>query len=180
MDNITTNGSYLNATLENKSGPLLHAHVINYVLLLLSLVIALMELVAVSVLQRCNRIPACSRIFSMSYFLSDAVGSLVFAVHQVMIFIFGLNDDIVLNSRIVLVGTMMAVSWASVAFMSLDRVVAIKINLKYNLYSSKFKIYLLVSFIWIVNIAIIAVAIVIGLRYNCISEYPVCDLWKIS
>ena len=177
MANVTSNSSVLNAP-PDKFGTLLYAF--NYASLFVSLVIIFLELVAVFLLQRCKKVPAFSRILSTSFILGDAAGALVFAIHQIIIFIFGINNDTMLSSRVLSVGAMLTVCWASVAFMSIERVVALKINIKYNLYTSKLRIYLLVSFIWIVNILIVTVAVITGFHFHCNLENDVCDIWESS
>jgi hypothetical protein len=145
-----------------------------------SLVIIILEFVAVFVLQRCRRIPSCSRVLSTSFILSDAAGACTFAVHQITIFIVGIKNDVIFNSRILTVGAMLTVSWASVATMSLERVIALKMNIKYNLNSSKLRIYLIISLIWSVNIVVVVAAIVMGFYFHCVSENATCDLWEAT
>jgi hypothetical protein len=116
----------------------------------------------------------------MNFVLSDAIGSFIFAVHQIIISVLDDQNDVILNSRVLSVGAIFTVSCASVAAMSLERVIALKMNLKYNLNSSKLRIYLIISLIWIVNIVIVVAAIALGFYYNCFSNYTICDIWEAS
>ncbi|XP_045206692.2 uncharacterized protein LOC123558921 [Mercenaria mercenaria] len=177
MDNATSGDMDSNTTSDN-FGPLLF--VLNYSTLFVSIVIIFCEIAAVFILQRCKRMLPSSRILSTSFILSDAAGAFLFAIHQILILVCGINNDVTHNSRILAVGTMLTVSWASVASMSLERVIALKVNIKYNINASKLKIYLLVSFIWMANVLIVTVAFLLGFQHHCSSALGICDLWKAS
>lgn len=173
MDNST--GSRISPTT---FGPVIL--VCNYGALIVSLIIIICEIGALAVLRKCKRMPYCSRVLSSCFILSDAAGALVFTVHQIIIFVFGFNNDLTHTSRTLVVATMLSVSWSSVAAMSIERVVALQANIKYTMGFNKSRVHLMASLLWLVHVLLAVVVISVGFKQHCGWKILSCDIWEAS
>ena len=87
--------------------------------------------VALVVLMRCKRIPFQTKYISISVISSDALGAFVLIVYEVVTYIFGVNTDVTQKLKGVTVGMVYGVNWCSLTFLSVDRAIALKANLRY-------------------------------------------------
>jgi len=104
---------------------------LNMVIVVIATTVVVGNGVAVVVLMRCTRIPFQTKYISISLISSDALGAFVLIVNQVVIFMFGVSTDLTHSLRNVTVGMVHGVNWCSVTFLSVDRAIAMKANLRY-------------------------------------------------
>ena len=105
---------------------------LNLVIVVIATVVVVANGVAVVVLMRCTRIPFQTKYISISLITSDALVAFVLIVYQVEIFMFDANTDVTQSLRDVTVGMVHGVNWCSLTFLSVDRAIALKANLRYT------------------------------------------------
>lgn len=140
---------------------------LGYITFMTSLVIAICQSFAIGILYKCKRIPLNVKILSISFVTSELVGAVVFVVHQFIIYSLDINNDITQTSRTIFVGMLLTVSWASVASLTIERLVALNMSLKYN--RSKHHLYtiLIVVLTWCVHIIVIVTLSIVLLKSQC-------------
>lgn len=176
-DTFTSNSS----KTENLFGPTFVAA--NYVLLTVSVVIIVSDVIAARILSQCKRIPRHCKQLSVSFVLSDAVGSAVFLLHQIVIFVFdgfGIDYEILNTSRIGSVAIFHMTASASVALLTLERVFALKANLKYSLLLTKINIDLLITLLWLIHILLPVIYVTVSYFTKCYGNVRHCNVWKVT
>jgi hypothetical protein len=152
----------------------------NYAIAVVNVVILLSDVIAVKVLQLCKRMPQVSRRLSISYFLSDASANLLFLIHQFIMYFIGINNDITNNSRIISASTGYMISSACIAALALERVFALKMNLRYSQNHHKIT-YLAIILIWFVHVCSSCLLIAFGLKHYCSAwKFSKCDMWEAT
>lgn len=180
---LTMSQQYMDNSTDSRVSPTTFGPVVlvcNYGTLIVSIIIIICEIGALGVLRKCKRMPYCSRVLSSCFILSDAAGALVFTIHQIIIFVFGINNDMTHTSRTLVVATMLSVSWASVAAMSIERAVALKANIKYTMGFIKTRLHLMASLLWLVHVLLAVVVIAVGFKQHCDWKIVGCDVWEAS
>ena len=152
---------------------------INGTCAVLALAIALANIAGVLVLTRCRRIPFCTRIFSINFLLSDALGSIVYMVCQVLIFCVGINTDLMMNIRTVGVGLTFIITMSFVSGLALDRALSLKASLQYASIVTKFRVIAVAILIWSFNALIFPLLLYFEYRRLCQSK-EFCAMWDIT
>ena len=150
--------------------------VLNVVSPLISVMVVAVNLVSIIVLMRCKRMPFQTRNISISFMLSDALGGLVLILIQVVIHGFGISTELMITLRTCLVGVFQAVSWCSVAALSIDRAVALKANLRYAMLVTRTTIIKVIISIWACWLFLLPLVIVAGIVQAC-DEDSTCSAW---
>lgn len=154
---------------------------VNLGLSLIAAVIFFGDIFAVAIIRRCTRIPFQTQKLSISFILSDALGSVVFLFHQIVIFIFGISTDLTHNTRIVSLGMLLSIGWFSLAALALDRAIALSSNLRYATLIRRRTVNVTILFIWTFHFISIPSIFAFGLMTVCdmrIDGY--CDIWRAT
>jgi len=155
--------------------------VLNYATGVIALFIFIGDVFAIYIMKKCKRIPFQIKYLSISYILSDATGALVFVINQVVILMFMMSTDLTHNIRIVSVGIMLSVSWFSVAALSMDRAVGLKVNLRYATMVRRKTINITISIIWMFHIITMPFVMIYGFKTACnliMDEH--CNPWAAT
>ena len=123
--------------------------------------------VALVVLMRCKRIPFQTKYISISVISSDALGAFVLIVYEVVTYIFGVNTDVTQKLKGVTVGMVYGVNWCSLTFLSVDRAIALKANLRYAELITRRTINTLLLCIWTFYFTMIPALTVYGFITAC-------------
>jgi len=153
--------------------------VINVVCTLVSSGIMFADSVAIYVLLKCKRIPTYAHIFSINFFLSDAIGSAMLVACQVSLLILEINVDVMHHIRSLLSGFALTVAMPSVALLALDRALALKLSLRYKVLVSKTKGLCVAIALWCFNIITMGALLCYSAIENCSSE-QICELWSVT
>ena len=155
-------------------------YISNIILTLMCIIIVCCDVIAILVMRRCKRVPYQCLNLSISYLSSEIVGLLLFVIHELLIFGFDFNTDILFNSRITTVAIMHCISSASMAAIILERVFALKANLKYTLALKRIKIHLIIAVIWLTHIIVTVFVVSISFHYQCNWTIANCDFAEVN
>jgi len=175
-DIATDNGTLMDGEVTEM---MLEATVINAVCTFVSSGVMLADTVAVYALLKCKRIPTFARIFSINFLLGDAVGSTMFVACQVALLCFGIKQELMHHFRTISSGFALTIAMESVALLALDRVLALKISLRYASFVSKVKGLSVVVTLWCTNLVTLAALLAFGIVKFCPSA-QFCDLWSAT
>lgn len=150
---------------------------LSYVLTTMSLIIVVIDSFSVFILGKCKRIPRHCLYLIISLIISDIVNSAVLVIHQIIIFT-GVFNKNVYYSRNISLAVPYNITAASVAMLTLERVFALKFNLRYSAFISTFKTKLFIFILWSLYPGIILISIAAGIMLHCSEDYINCDHWK--
>lgn len=153
---------------------------VNYFLILVNITVIVCDVTVIHILRKCKRIPRQCKQLSISFIISGAIAAACFIIHSVAIFGIGINTDIIHNSRIDTVAVMNSISSASLTALSVERVLALKANLKYAIFLEKVNMYLVIALIWFIHIVIMISMVLIGFQIHCNWKLENCDIWKLN
>ncbi|XP_053372990.1 uncharacterized protein LOC123560135 [Mercenaria mercenaria] len=143
----------------------------NYVLLTVSIAIVVSDIIAVRVLRKCRRIPRQCLLLSVNFIVSDGVNSALFALHQIALLMFNFYNDITHFSRMFGTGLMNNITSASITAIAVERVIALKANLRYAK-SIRMRIFMcVIVFVWAFHTSVIAstITVSVGLHWTTIA-----------
>ena len=140
---------------------------LNMVIVVIATTVVVGNGVAVVVLMRCTRIPFQTKYISISLISSDALVAFVLIVNQVVIFMFGVSTDLTHSLRDVTVGMVHGVNWCSVTFLSVDRAIALKANLRYAELVTRRTINTILLCIWTFYFTMIPALTLYGFKTAC-------------
>ena len=143
---------------------------LNIVVVVIATAVVVGNGVAVVVLMKCKRIPFQTKYISISLISSDALGAFVLIVYQVVIFMFGANTDVTQSLRDVTTGMVHGVNWCSVTFLSVDRAIAVKANLRYTELITRRTINTILFCIWIFYFTMIPALTFHGFQTVCVPH----------
>ena len=182
MDLLTSNQTEESKATQTGTLPQhpVSTYILNIILTLVCIIIVCCDIIAILVMRRCKRVPYQCLHLSISYLSSEIVELLLFVIHELLIFGFDLNTDILFNSRITTVAIMHCISSASMAAIILERVFALKANLKYTLALKRIKIHLIIAVIWLTHIMVTFFVVSISFHYHCNWTIANCDFTEVN
>lgn len=180
-DNLTLNSTDINENLVKSFRPVILYG--NYFLLSTSLVIVVCDILTAQALGRCKRIPLHCKHLCVSLVLSDASSSALFILHQLAIFTFdgfGIDFDILHTSRIGTVAIFHLIASANIVLLTLERVLALKANLKYSAVLRKINIKVVIFCLWLIHMLVYGCILGVSVYTHCFSTSDYCDIWQVS
>lgn len=139
------------------------------------------DLFAIMIIKKCSRIPFQTQLLSINFIFSDSIGALAFIVNQCIILVFGINNDLTQNMRIVTVGTMFSVSLFSIGVLSFDRAFALKAHLRYSTMIRRRTIGFVIVFIWAFHLTWAPLSLLFGFKTKCNFQFnDNCDIWEAT
>jgi len=156
------------------------ASIFNFGVSFLSIGIISLDILAIFILLKCKLIPFCTRIFSISFILSDALGSLFFLCTQIYLFVTSKNTDLLHNIRNTGVGFFFVCAMTSITFLSLDKVFSLKFSLQYPASATRKKILLVMGCTLFGIISLVSAFLVAGYWTACFDNDKPCNIWETT